>query len=106
MTDSPTVHHIQGGYHGFTADVAKTISQSGWLKNPQLKDINFWSDENWRTKYWSARGLMSTDWTMMKVANLMNIPCVGHPEIMCKWVGDPVDNHDLKYAVTHPHKLF
>jgi hypothetical protein len=96
---------VQGGCLGLTIDAVRRIDQSGLLRHPDLKNPGIRRDESshWRILARRAErcGLSSFDWTLGWVAAELQIPVFDFPEVHCTWK-TPVDNSDLRYAITHP----
>jgi hypothetical protein len=44
------------------------------------------------------------DFVLSWLAHRLGVPIVESADIRCRW-RRPVDNPDLRFAVTHPHKL-
>lgn len=98
------LHSIQGGCIGFTLDTIHKFYSSEFFLDPEL------------TKYpppWVITeallnrpnlGLTSIDWVLAWACKMMEIELVDWPEIMSEWQVTP-NNEDLRYAVTHPHKI-
>lgn len=95
---------IQGGCIGFTLETVHKFYSSKFFLDPEL------------TKYpppWVITeallnrpnlGLTSIDWVVGWACKMMDVELVDWPEIMSEWKVTP-NNEDLRYAVTHPHKL-
>jgi len=96
---------IQGGCMGLTIDAVRRIDQSGLLRHPDLKNPKIRRDESsyWRILARRAErcGLSSFDWTLGWVTSELEIPVFEFPEVRSTWK-TPVDNRDLRYAITHP----
>ena len=98
---------IQGGCVGFSLDAARTISDSGILNDPRLRDPFAYRHESSYFARMAGRvdrtGLCSFDWIIGWVANELQIPMFSFSELRCHWQPENnVTNDDLKYAVTHP----
>jgi hypothetical protein len=96
---------VQGGCIGLTIDAVRRIDKSGLLRHPDLKNPGIRRHESsyWRILARRAErcGLSSFDWTLGWAAAELRIPVFEFPEVHCTWK-TPVDNSDLRYAITHP----
>jgi len=96
---------IQGGCIGFTLDVVQTLYTSQFFLDPALAKLPPpWVINQALRRRPMELGLTSIDWTVGWAAKKRNIELVDWPEIMSEWQITP-ENDDLRYAVTHPHKL-
>jgi hypothetical protein len=96
---------IQGGCLGITLDIAQEFYKSGFFLDAALGN----RPPPWVLNDSLARrpmrlGLTSIDWTVGWACKKMDIELVDWPEIRSEWQVTP-QNDDLRYAVTHPHKL-
>ncbi len=96
---------IQGGCMGFTIDVANEIFDSGLLN---LADFATPSARRTESQYWEILaqraqrvGLASFDWSLGWIATRLEIRLLEFPEVRSTWK-TPVDNQDLRFAITHP----
>ena len=105
---TPGNRAVQGGCMGLSIDAARNIDQSGLLRHPDLKNPGARRDESpyWRILARRAErcGLSSFDWSLGWAAAELRIPVFEFPEVHCTWK-TPVDNSDLRYAITHPGVL-
>lgn len=96
---------IQGGCIGFTLDAAQKLYASNFLLDPEFtKRPPPWSINQYLMRRPMELGLTSIDWVLGWVCKKMEVELVDWPEIMSEWQVTP-ENEDLRYAVTHPHKL-
>jgi hypothetical protein len=100
-----TPPNVQGGCIGMTRDVAEEILGSGVLshKNCAVDYSRTWArctDMLCR----AAAGDFADDHVLSWAAHQLHIPIIDSPEIRSRW-RIQVDNSDLRYAVTHPHKI-
>ncbi len=96
---------IQGGCIGFTLDIAQKLYSSDFFLDPALtKRPPPWVITQALRRRPMELGLTSIDWTVGWAAKKRDIALVDWPEIMSEWQVTP-ENDDLRYAVTHPHKL-
>jgi hypothetical protein len=96
---------VQGGCMGFTADAAGCIVRSGLLQDQRLKKPQAHRRASMYWKILARRadrlGLISFDWTLGWAATALGVPMFDFPEIRSTWK-TPVDNPDLRFAITHP----
>ncbi len=95
---------IQGGCLGITKDVAQRFYDSNFFLDPALaqRPPPWVLNEKLRPRP-MVSGLTSIDWTVGWACKQMGIKVLDWPEIKSEWKISP-ENHDLRYAVTHPHK--
>jgi len=95
---------IQGGCLGITRDVAQRFYDSGFFLDPALtqRPPPWVLNQKLRRRPMEL-GLTSIDWTVGWACRQMAVEVVDWPEIKSEWTSSP-ENHDLRYAVTHPHK--
>ncbi len=97
--------NVQGGCIGMTRDAAVRMLRSGILNHRTCATgfLTTWARcEDMRRV--AARGSCSDDFIISWAAHRLGIPIVESSEIRSRW-RRPVDNRELKYAVTHPHKV-
>lgn len=97
--------NIQGGCVGMTRDAAADILDSQVL-NHQSCAVDYahtWARTPEAIEY-ARRGGLLEDFVFSWGAYQRGIPFVESPEIRSRWKMTP-DNSDLRYAVTHPHKI-
>lgn len=96
---------IQGGCMGFTRDAAEQILQSQMLRDSRLREpAKFINDSPYfvRMAHRADRcGLASFDWMVPWIASELGIPMYPFDEVNSGWL-QPPENHNLRYAVTHP----
>ena len=96
---------IQGGCLGFTLDAAQTFYSSQFFLDPALtKRPPPWVITKDLARRPMQLALTSIDWVVGWACKKMGVELVDWPEIMSEWQVTP-ENEDLRYAVTHPHKL-
>ena len=96
---------IQGGCLGITRPVAEQFYASGFFLDPALTACPPpWAIVKPLLHRPVVLGLTSIDWTVGWAAKTMHIELIDWPEIMSEWQLVP-ENDDLRYAITHPHKL-
>ncbi len=96
--------NIQGGCIGFTREVAEGVLASGLLTHERCatQARTGWA-RNMDCDVVVARGKMHDDFLLSWAVDAAGFPLVQHSEIASYW-RNPVQNDDLRYAVTHPHK--
>lgn len=98
--------NVQGGCIGFTRDAAEEILSSGVINEESC--VNRF-ERTWARCTSMVRvarnGKFADDHVISWAAHELGIPIVESSEIRSRW-RLYVDNSDLRYAVTHPHKLF
>jgi len=96
--------NIQGGCIGMTRDAASAIVESGLLTQDNCADNCYTTWVRCRDMELTvARGRCSDDFIMSWAAGSLDIPIIDYSEIRSRW-RRPISNHNLRYAVTHPHK--
>jgi hypothetical protein len=97
--------NVQGGCIGMTRDVVEEILSSGLL-NEKLCRIDY-------RKTWARcsdiismaeEGKCSDDFVISWACYSLHVPIVECPDIRCRWRRQ-IKNENLRYAITHPHKL-
>src|SRR5262249_44058057 len=95
--------NVQGGCLGLTLAAARRLSESAVFSSPRLRDPY----ETWaRCRDMAERaaaGYVSFDFLVRYGCGELGIPAVEFSEVRSLWRGN-VENPDLKYAATHPHK--
>lgn len=97
--------YIQGGCQGFSRMFLEKIITSGiLLDDSKMCDTRNWHADSAYQQMFQHMGYLSTDWTMWYIARELNVVADMWSEVNSKWkaVGP---NKDLRYAVTHPHKM-
>jgi len=97
--------NVQGGCIGMTRDVAETMLESRALTADMFhfRALDSWArcDDARRAV---ACGQFLEDFALSWFAHHLGFPIVVNPEVQSRW-RVPADNPDLRYAVTHPHKV-
>lgn len=105
LQGDPGYVSVQGGCMGFTADAAERIARSGMLQDPRLKNPQAHRRSSRYVEILARRadrlGLTSFDWTLGWAATALDVALFDFPEVCSSWK-TPVDNSELRYAITHP----
>jgi hypothetical protein len=97
--------NVQGGCIGFTKDAVEQLLSSGFINRHTCVT-------NWRDTWarcldmvdTAQNGRLSDDFIISWAAYQTGIPIVESSEIRSRW-RRTITNEDVKYAITHPHKL-
>jgi hypothetical protein len=100
-----TPPNVQGGCLGFTHDAAREILGSGVLTYQNCAEDFRRTWARCRDQAAAATtGRFNDDYVISWAAHQCEIPIVDAKEIRSRWRRTIV-NDDLRYAITHPHKL-
>ena len=95
---------VQGGCIGFTQKAASSMYESEIFKSPRLIDYEKTYAKNVKDIIARAEsGLVSFDFLVRYGYMELDIPIRDFEEVKSVWRGS-IENSDLRYAVTHPHK--
>ena len=95
---------LQGGCLGMTRNAAYDLWYSEFFLDEKLKDYKAtWAKNQTLIDRAEIQGLIGFEWVMAYVLKESGLPypMIEEPEIRSEW-RKPVENKDLKYAVTHP----
>ncbi|MCK5359198.1 MAG: hypothetical protein KAJ95_01155 [Gammaproteobacteria bacterium] len=96
---------IQGGFVGFSEDIPGKVLSSGILNDKRLQDpLSYQADSiyfNPMGRRSKRIGLCSFDWVLGWALAELQIPMVSFDEVYSHW-RVPIDNDELKFAITHP----
>jgi hypothetical protein len=97
--------NVQGGCIGATRDAVVAILGSGILNHRScaVEYSRTWARCGDMMSV-ASRGRFCDDFVISWAAHALDLPIVESAEIRSRW-RRTVDNTDLQYAVTHPHKL-
>jgi hypothetical protein len=97
--------NVQGGCIGMTRDVAEAMIESASLTEDTF---HFRAFESWArcedARRTVACGRFCEDFALSWLAHHLGFPILVNPEVLSQW-RVPVGNTDLRFAVTHPHKV-
>lgn len=113
--------HCQGGCNAFTRRAMTQLLESRLFEDPGYRQTEYSCRVTPHPDHIAdreRRGRISTDLILADVCARIPLPLRSHPEFLCLWL-NPGDGHDaiaphleaelhneqLRYAVTHPHKL-
>jgi hypothetical protein len=96
--------NIQGGCQAFSRETARAILDSGLLEDRRLTRFRTFCNDPEFLKSWHPQGYLSSDHSLMWILKQLDLPYGDWPEIGSRWKVPPA-NQDLRYSVTHPHKL-
>ncbi len=95
---------LQGGCLIWTRAAVTKLLESKVLLNSKWADPATWHGDRGQTADYVARtGLISEDWLLGQACLEADVPMIQFDEVYSLWVGE-IDNTDLHWAVTHPHK--
>jgi hypothetical protein len=97
--------NVQGGCIGMTRDAAERMLECSALTEEMFhfRALESWArcDDARRTV---ACGRFCEDFALSWLAHHVGVPILVNPEVLSRWRVPP-ENCDLRYAVTHPHKV-
>lgn len=97
--------NVLGGCQAITRDAARLILKSRLLSSPELRRHDVLAaDKDWIFG-WTPSGYLGTDASLIYLCRRLRIPWGTWPEAEGVAYRNAPDNTDLRYAVTHPHKL-
>jgi hypothetical protein len=97
--------NIQGGCIGMTLDVAHRILESNIVnyRSCVVEPYHTWARCS-ELRLAVRHQLFSDDFIISWAASVLKIPLLTSPEICSRW-RRAATNEDLRYAITHPHKV-
>lgn len=96
---------VQGGFMGFTRSAAERLQGSGVFLAPGLRDYAAtWADTR-DARERARNGRVSFDHLVRYGCRQLALPLLDFEEVRSVWRGR-IDNRGLRYAATHPHKLW
>jgi hypothetical protein len=97
--------NVQGGCIGITGDVVEAMLASELLSEEYLSTRCLETWARCRDMAKTARiGQFCDDFVLSWLAHRLGVPIVESADIRSRW-RKTIDNPDLRYAITHPHKL-
>jgi len=97
---------VQGGFMGFTREAATRLFSSGVFESPLLATdpLGTWADTH-DTRERASHGRVSFDHLVRYGCRTVGLAVAEFDEVRSLWRGR-IDNRGLRFAATHPHKLW